>query len=206
MESIKKQSLPSNPTAIPAPTWRFPSISAPGRHLCGAVSHVETLQAIRRVTTATAASRSQLPAPSSLLPAPSSQLPTLSSQFPVSRYQEQQVVPFSMLNPHTHTHSRLQSPLLSWPSSWARQSEPGYPVAGLNPRIDDYIILYYKFLIEYISSITPLGKIYLLSLQRATVKGFIHTHTEKTHTGKQSQPELPCHAELDELKLKQAIL
>lgn len=84
MESIKKQSLPSNPTAIPAPTWRFPSISAPGRHLCGAVSHVETLQAIRRVTTATAASRSQLPAPSSLLPAPSSQLPTLSSQFPAS--------------------------------------------------------------------------------------------------------------------------
>lgn len=61
MESIKKQSLPSHPTAnaAPAPSSNLrlrppaiPSMSAPGRHLCGAVSHVGTLQAIRRVTTA----------------------------------------------------------------------------------------------------------------------------------------------------------
>lgn len=61
MESIKKQSLPSNPTAnaAPAPSSELrlrppaiPAMSAPGRHLCGAVSHVGTLQAIRRVTTA----------------------------------------------------------------------------------------------------------------------------------------------------------
>lgn len=131
---------------------------------------------------------------------------TTASPASSSSNQEQQVVPFLCLSLSLFlclslNPNRLHSPLAT-PLSWPLRLGPSNqcPVAGLNPRIDDYIILYYKFLIEYISSITPLGKIYLLSLQRATVKGFIHRHTPRTQS-KQSQSELPCQAVLDELKL-----
>lgn len=146
MESIKKQSLPSHPTAnaAPAPSSdlrlrppAIPSMSAPGRHLCGAVSHVGTLQAIRRVTTAS---------------------PHLQHIFQLQPGTAGG--PLSLLLFHFLSFSlnpnRLHSPLAT-PLSWPLRLGPSNqcPVAGLNPRIDDYIILYYKFLIEYISSITP---------------------------------------------------
>lgn len=184
MESIKKQSLPSNPTAnaAPAPSSdlrlrppAIPSMSAPGRHLCGAVSHVGTLQAIRRVTTASPHLQHIFQLQPGTAGGPLSLPLTLSLALPLSLLLSE---------------PKLTSlPSLSWPLRLGPSNQ--CPVAGLNPRIDDYIILYYKFLIEYISSITPLGKIYLLSLQRATVKGFIHTQHTHIHTSAQSKQSQP---------------
>lgn len=162
-------------------------MSAPGRHLCGAVSHVGTLQAIRRVTTASPHLQHIFQLQPGTAGGPLSIPPTLS--LPLT-------LPLSLL---LSEPKQTSLPSLSWPLRLGPSNQ--CPVAGLNPRIDDYIILYYKFLIEYISSITPLGKIYLLSLQRATVKGFIHTQHTHTQTHSCAQHKAnnlsqSCHATL----------
>lgn len=125
MESIKKQSLPSNPTAnaAPAPSSELrlrppaiPSMSAPGRHLCGAVSHVGILQAIRRVTTASPHLQHIFQLQPGTAGGPLSLPPTLS--LPLT-------LPLSLLlsEPKQTSLPPGHSFVLA-PSSWAQQSVP----------------------------------------------------------------------------------
>lgn len=123
MESIKKQSLPSNPTAnaAPAPSSdsdlrppAIPSMSAPGRHLCGAVSHVGTLQAIRRVTTASPHLQHIFQLQPGTAGGPLSLPLTLSLALPLSL----------LLSEPKQTSLPPGHSFVLAPSSWAQQSVP----------------------------------------------------------------------------------
>lgn len=98
----------------------IPSMSAPGRHLCGAVSHVGTLQAIRRVTTASPHLQ-HLPAPTrNSRWSPFSPSYSFPCSFPCS-FSLPLSLPFSEPKQTSLPPGRF---FVLAPSSWAQQSVP----------------------------------------------------------------------------------